>query len=192
MWLLGKRRADFKTIADFRRDNGAALRQVCRELTLLCKELDRFGGELIAIAGSKFQAVNGQQRNVGGQKLERLSEAIEAKIEAYLTHLDGQDAEETPLRTPTAEPMQQKLEPWQERQPRYQSSQQPLQQRGEKQRSLTDPDRRTMTRGDSRLVGYHVQVAVDEQPKLIVAHEVTNAVTDQDQLVPMAARTKQT
>jgi hypothetical protein len=85
--------------------------------------------------------------------------------------------------------MQQKLEPWQERQQRYQ---QPLQQSGAKQLALTAPDRRQITPGDSRLVGYHVPGAVDEQDKLIVEHEVTQAVTDPHQLVPRAERAKQT
>jgi transposase len=192
MWLLGKLRPDFKTMADFRRDNGAAIRRVCREFTLLCKELDLFGGELIAIDGSKFQAVNGQKRHFSRKKLERLIEEIDAKIDMYLKQLDSQDAEETPLRTPTAEQMQQKLEQWQERKQRYQRYQQQLQQSGEKQLSLTDPDSRKITRGASSLVGYNVQVSVDEKHKLIVEHEETNAVTDQHQLMPMAARTKQT
>lgn len=78
-------------------------RQVCREFTLLCKEFDLFGGELIAIDGGKFQAVNGKKRNFSERKLGRLIEEIDAKIEAYLQQLDSQDAEETPLRTPTAE-----------------------------------------------------------------------------------------
>lgn len=192
MWLLGKLRPDFKTIADFRRDNGAAIKQVCREFTLLCKELDLFGGELIAIDGSKLQAVNGKKRNFSGRTLGRLIEEIDARITAYLQQLDSQDAEETPLRTPTAEQMQQKLEQWRERKQRYQRYQQQLQQSGEKQISLTDPDSRKIARGDRSMVGYNVQVAVDEKYKLIVEHEVTNAVTDQHQLVPMAERAKQT
>jgi hypothetical protein len=88
--------------------------------------------------------------------------------------------------------MQQKLEPWPERKPRDQRYQQPLQQSGAKQLARTDPDSRTITRGDSRLVGDHGQVAVDEQYKLIVEHDVTPAVTDQHQLVPMAERAQQT
>jgi Transposase domain (DUF772) len=192
MWLLGQLRPDFQTIADFRRDNGAAMQQVCRELTRLCRALDRCGGALIAIDGSKFQAVNGQQRNFGGRTLVRLLEELDAKSAASLQQLDRQDAEETPLRTPTAEPMQPKQEPWQARKQRDQCYQQPLQQSGEKPISLTDPDSRQLTRGDSSLVGYHVQVAVDEQDKLIGAQEVTQAVTDQPQLVPMAERANQT
>jgi transposase len=192
MWLLGKLRPDCKTIADFRRDNGAAIRRGCRELTLLCKERDLCGGELIAIDGSKFQAVNGQKRNCSGSKLERLIEEIDAKIDVYLKQLDSQDAEATPLRTPTAEQMQQKLAQWQERKPRDQRYQQHLQQSGEKQLALTAPDSCKITRGASSLVGYNVQVSVDEQHKLSVAHAVTQAVTEQHQLMPMAARTKQT
>ena len=168
------------------------MKRVCRELTLLCQELDLCGGELIAIDGSKLQAVNGQQRNFSGSTRGRVIEAIAATIEAYLEQLDRQDAEDTPLRTPTAEQMQQQLAPWQERTPRDQRYPQHLPQRGAKQMSLTDPDRRKITRGDSRLVGYNVQVAVDEQSKLIVAPDVTQAVTAQQQLVPMAERAKQT
>jgi hypothetical protein len=192
MWLLGKLRPDVKTIADVRRDHGVALTQVCREFTLLCKELDLVGGERIAIDGSKFQAVNGQKRHFRGTKLARLSEEIDAKLAAYLQQLDRQDAEETPLRTPTAEQLQQKLAQWQERTQRYQGSQQQRQQRGAPQMSLTDPDRRKITRGASRLVGYTGPGAVDEQHQLIVEHEVTQAVTAQHQLGPMAEQAKQT
>jgi hypothetical protein len=121
-----------------------------------------------------------------------LIEAIDATIEAYLQQLDGHDTAETPLRTPTAEQMQQKLEPWPERQPRYQRDQQPLQQSGAKHISRTDPDRRKSTRGDSSLVGDHVPVAVDAQHKRSVEHDVTKAVTDPHQRVPMAERATQT
>jgi transposase len=191
LWLVGTRRPDFKTIADVRRDHGAAMKQVCRALTRLCKELDRFGGELIAMDGSTFPAINGKKRPFSGRTLVRLSEEIDAKLEAYLQQLDRQEAEETPLRTPTAAQMQQKLEPWQARQPRDQRDQQPLQQSGETPMSLTDPNRRQITRGDRSLVGDHVQVAVDEKDKLSVAHEVPPAVTEQQQLVPRAERAKQ-
>jgi transposase len=192
MWLLGKLRPDFKTIADFRKDNLEAIKQVCREFTLLCKELDLFGGELIAIDGSKFQAVNGKKRNFTSAKLKERLEEIDGKIVAYLKQLDSQDAEEAQIQTPQAEQMKQKLEQWQERKQRYQDYQQQLQKSGDKQISLTDPDSRKITRAGSSVVGYNVQVAVDEKHKLIVEHEVTNAVTDQDQLVPMAQRAQQT
>jgi transposase len=192
MWLLGKRRPDCKTIADCRRDNGAAMKQVCRALTRLCKALDRCGGERIAIDGSKVQAVNGPKSHVSWRKLARLIEAIDAKSAADLQPLDRQDAADPPLRTPTAAQMPQKREPWQERQQRSQCDPQPLPQSGATHIALTDPDSRQMTRGASRLVGDHVQGAGDEKHTLMVAHEVTQAVTEQHPLVPMAERATQT
>jgi transposase len=192
MGLLGKRRPACKPIADCRRDNGAAIKQVGRELTLLCKELALVGGERSAIDGGQFQAVNGQKRNVSGRKLGQWIEELDAKVAAYLQQLDGQDAAETPLRRPTAAQRQQQLEPWQERQPRSQCYQQQLQPRGAKQISLTAPASRQLTRGDGRMVGYTVQVAVDENSQRIVAHDVPQAVPDQQQLAAMAARAKQT
>jgi transposase len=190
MWLLRRLRPDFKTIADFRKDNGRAIQQVCREFTLVCKDLELFGGELVAIDGSKFEAVNSPSRNFSRKRLaERIAE-IDAKIEAYLKQLDCQDGEEGRIETGKPEEFQQKLRRWQERKQRYQSYQQQLEQSGEKQISLTDPDSRRMSMGHGSQVGYNVQLAVDEKHKLIVEHEVTNAVTDQDQLAPMAERAK--
>lgn len=191
MWRLGKRRPDFKTIADVRRDHGTAMKRVCREFTLLGKALALFGGEVIAMDGGKLQAVNGKKRHVSGSKRGRLIEELDAQSEASLQQLDRQDAEDTPRRTPTAAQMQQQLEPWQERKPRYQRYPQQLQQSGDRAMSRTDPDRRQITRGDSSLVGDNVHVAVDEQYTLSVEHAVTHAVTDQHQLVPIAERAQQ-
>lgn len=192
MWLIGRLRPDFKTIADFRRDNVAAIKQVCREFTLLSKQMNLFGGELVAIDGSKFQAANSKSRNFNEAKLQQLIAAIDAKIEEYLKQLDRQDAEEAAIPTPKVEEWKEKLRQWQERKQRYQSYQQQLNESGEKQISLTDPDSRKMSMGHGSQVGYNVQLAVDEKHKLIVEHEVTNAVTDQDQLAPMAERAKAT
>src|SRR5438093_6016135 len=95
MWLLGKLRPDFKTIADFRRDNLKAIKQVCREFTLLCRKLKLFGGELIAIDGSKFKAVNNRRRNFNEARLSKAIKAIEEKIDGYLGGLDLQDDAES-------------------------------------------------------------------------------------------------
>jgi len=193
MWLLRKLRPDFKTIADFRRVNRAAITQVCREFTVLCKRLDLFGGELVAIDGSKFRAVNGKGRNFNAAKLKRLLEEIESKIEVYLQHLDSQDVAETTVRTPTADELKATLQQWEERKQAYQAYAAQLQQSGDTQVSLTDPDSRKMpTAGQGSQVGYNVQIAVDEKHELIVAHEVTNAVTDQEQLATMAEGAKAT
>lgn len=191
MWLLRKLRPDFKTIADFRKTNRAALTRVCREFTLLCKRLDLFGGELVAIDGSKFRAVNGKARNFNAAKLQRLIKEIDAKIEAYLKQLDSQDAADVAVSTPTADEMNETLRRWQERKRTYEGYAASLQETGASQMSLTDPDSRKMpTAGGGSAVGYNVQIAVDEKHKLIVAHDVTNAVTDQEQLAPMAEGAK--
>ena len=187
MWLLRKLRPDFKTIADFRTLNRAALTRVCREFTVLCKRLDLFGGELVAIDGSKFRAVNGKARNFSAAKLQRLLKEIDAKIDAYLKQLDSQDAAEATVTTPPAHELREKLQRWQERKQAYEGYAVHLQETGASQVSLTDPDSRKMpTAGGGREVGYNVQIAVDEKHTLIVAHDVTNAVTDQEQLAPMA------
>lgn len=192
MWLIRKLRPDFKTIADFRKDNSGAIKRVCREFTLLCQQLDLFGGELVAIDGSKFQAVNSKGRNFSARKLKQVIEEIDAKIEAYLKQLDQRDVEEARVAVPRAAEMKEQLERWRERKQVYENCQQQLQQSGEKQISLTDPDSRKMSMGHGSQIGYNVQVAVDAKHKLIVEHEVTTAVTDQGQLTLMAERAKRT
>ena len=191
MWLLKKLAPDHKTIADFRKDNLAALQQVCREFTRLCKELELFGGELVAIDGSKFLAVNSRQRNYTPEKLRRARKEIDEKITRYLAELDKQDAQEQMLTLVTADGLQAKIARLRVRHAHYQTVQTQLEQSGQPQLSLTDPDSRSMPAGQGTVVGYNVQTAVDSKNKLIVAHEVTNAVTDQDQLAPMAAQAKQ-
>ena len=94
MWRLKKLRPDHKTIADFRKNNLKPLRQVCREFTLLCKQLDLFAGALGAIDGSKFKAVNAKERNFTSDKLTHLLQQIDQRVEGYLKDLDGQDSEE--------------------------------------------------------------------------------------------------
>ena len=192
MWLLKKLTPDHKTIADFRKDNAAALRQVCREFTGLCKALELFGGELVAIDGSKFLAVNSRQRNFSREKLKRALKDIDEKIQRYLAELDQQDAQEPDEIPVTAEDLKVKIAHLHTRQEHYQNLQHRLEASGETQLSLTDPDSRCMPAGQGTLVGYNVQTAVDSKHKLIVAHEVTNAVTDQDQLAPIAQEAKQT
>jgi transposase len=117
LWLLRKLRPDFKTIADFRKTNREAIKEVCRAFTVLCKRLDLFGGELVAIDGSKFQAVNSKGRNFSDAKLTRLLKEIDAKIDAYLKQLDRQDAVDVTVPTPTREELQEKLRRYQERKP---------------------------------------------------------------------------
>ena len=191
MWLLKKLTPDFKTIADFRKDNLAPIQKVCREFTLLCKALDLFGGELVAVDGSKFKAVNNRKRNFTAEKLKKALEHIDAKIAEYLQALDTADTE-TPTRPDlTATELHQRIAQFRERKQQYQEVQQVLVASGESQISLTDPDSRSMPVAQGVDVCYNVEVVVDKKHKLIVTHEVTTAVTDKDQLAPMAKAAKQ-
>jgi transposase len=192
MWLLRKLTPDFKTIADFRKDNGVALRRVCQEFTLLCKRLDLFGRELIAIDGSKFKAVNSKDRNFSETKLKQLLKHIHEKIERYLKELDQQDGLESSGKMPTADELREKIAQLQSRQQHYEDLQQQLEASKASQLSLTDPDSRSMKTKQGTDVCYNVQVAVDAKHKLIVVHDVTNDVTDHDQLATLAIRAKAT
>lgn len=193
MWLLGKLAPDFKTIADFRRDNGRAIREGCRQFTLLCHEMGLFGGELVAIDESKFKAVNSCQRNFTRRKLKGMIKRIDEKIDRYLEEVDANDEREPDSYKPTAEEVQEKIEVLKRRKQECEALQEQIEESGEKQISLTDPDARSMPVGKGRgtEVAYNVQVSVDAKHKLIVDHEVTNEVTDLAQLSPMAIRVKE-
>jgi transposase len=194
MWLLRKLTPDFKTIADFRRDNATALTAVCRAFTLVCRELELFGAELVAIDGSKFRAVNSKQRNVTPASLTQRIARIDARIAEYLVALDAADTAERVAhpprddspRSPGGPSLREKLEVLRTRRTAYVALQTDLEQTGERQRSLTDPESRLMKVGQGVHVCYNVQTAVDAKHKLIVAHAVTNEPTDRHQLVPMA------
>ena len=196
MWLVGKLAPDFKTIANFRRDNLAAIKAVCREFTLLCRRLELFGGELVAIDGSKFKAVNNRKRNFSQKRLERAISAIDEKINSYVESLDEGDRaddEEPIAKMPTAEELREKIASLKQRKAKYEDLSKQLTESGEKQVSLTDPDSRSMvTHFGTTDVCYNVQTVVDAKHKLIVEHEVTNNPTDHAQLSVMALKAKET
>jgi transposase/macrodomain Ter protein organizer (MatP/YcbG family) len=193
IWMLGKLTPDFKTIADFRRDNGQPIRAVYREFTQLCRGLGLYGGELVAIDGNKFKAVNSRDRNFTERKLERLNKRADKKIERYLEELDEADEQEQDSEKPTAEELQEKIEWLKRRREVYAQLQEQMDESGESQVSLTDPDARSMWLGRSRgtEVAYNVQISVDAKHKLIVDHEVTNECNDMKQLSTMAIRAKE-
>jgi len=190
MWLIRRLRPDFKTIADFRKDNKVAIRGVCGEFIFLCKHLDLFGGELIAIDGSKFRAVNSKKRNFNEEKLKRKIREIEEKVEGYLEELDENDKEERGVDCLAREGLKKKIEEIKRRKEEYKRLLEGLRESGEKQISLTDPEARAMLNNQRIEVCYNVQLAVDSKHKLILAHEVTNEVSDQNQLSRMAERVK--
>ena len=190
MWLLRRLRPDFKTIADFRRDNTQAIRRVCREFTVVCKRLDLFAGELVAIDGTKFRAANSKQRNFTGADLGRLVRRIDRRIAEYLGALDKGDEAETGLPGPGCSDLRQRIEALRSRRDEYRGLLARLEESGEPQVSLTDPDSRRMRSGMRTEVSYNVQAAVEAKHKLIVAHDVTNRVNDLHALGSMARKAK--
>jgi len=193
IWLTGKLMPDHKTIANFRRDNREAIREICRSFTRFCRELDLFGGKLVAIDGSKFKAVNNKGRNFTDRRLKRAMKDIEKKIDAYLDELDENDAMEPDEHKPSAEELKQKIQRLKERMMEYKGLKKKMEDSGESQISLTDPDSRSMplAGGPRTQVAYNVQISVDEKHKLIVDHEVTNEVTDRNLLNQMATQAKE-
>lgn len=186
MWLLRRLTPDFKTIADFRRDHPDALKRVGREFIVLCQRLDLFGGELLAIDGSKFRAVNARDRSYSAARLEKLMQAIDATLATYLQQLDAHDQREAAVPAPSAAELQERIATLQQRRGRYEAIQQHLAATGETTCSLTDPDSRPMVSGAGIEICYNVQTAVDAKHKLIVAETVTNAAADRAQLSPLA------
>jgi len=191
MWLMGKLTPDHKTIADFRKDNLAAIKNVWREFSKLCKEMKLFGGELVAVDGSKFRASNSRERNYTKQKLENLISRIDRRIEEYLAELEEGDRREAETKDPTAQELKEKIEALKNRKQTHQQRQEKLNESGETQISLTDEDSRMMKTREGSNVCYNVQMAVDSKHKLIAAFEVTNAVNDFQQLASIAKQAKQ-
>lgn len=187
MWLLRRLTPDFKTIADFRRDHPRALKPVGREFVLVCRQLGLFGGELLAIDGSKFQAVNARHRSYTPARLATLQREIEETIARYLKELERQDEAEAGTEGPSAAALREKIQQLQERRSRYDALAEQLVASGASSLSLTDPDSRPMVSGAGVEVCYNVQTAVDAKHKLIVANDVTNAAADRDHLSPMAS-----
>jgi len=194
MWLTGRLAPDFKTIADFRHDNGIGIRNACRRFVELCRELKLFSQAVVAVDGSKFKAVNARDRNFTPGKVQKRQEQIEESIKRYLDALDTADRTQAPAEFQgKAEHLQEKLRTMREQMRRMQGIEQQLKQQSDGQLSLTDPDARSMAtsgRG-SGIVGYNVQVAVDTKHHLVVAHEVTNTGSDRAQLAPMAAAARE-
>ena len=188
MWLLGRLAPDFKTIADFRKDNGEAIRLVCREFVVLCRKLNLLSDTLVAIDGSKFKAVNGRDKNYTRAKMKRRLQELEASIERYLARLATADATEPP--GDDAKTLNDKVAGLREEMQRLKKLEVRMLEAPDQQLSLTDPDARSMNARGSGIVGYNVQSAVDSRHHLIIAHEVSNVGSDRRQLSPLARQAK--
>src|SRR6476620_1195713 len=194
IWLTGHLTPDFKTIADFRKDSGAAIRRVCREFIVLCRNLRLFSEAIVAIDGSKFKAVNNRDKNFTDRKLQARMEQLEESVARYLVELDRADREPTAVNEARVPRLKEKIPHLKEQMRRLAQIGARMQATPDRQISLTDPDARSMAtsgRGTG-MVGYNVQTAVDTKHHLIVAHDVTNRGHDRQQLAPMARQAGQT
>lgn len=190
MWLTGRLTPDFKTIANFRKDNGKAICSVCRQFVVLCQQLGLFSEALVAIDGAKFKAVNNRDRNFTSAKLQRRMQEIEASINRYLVALDTADRQEPSVAQAKTERLQDKIAVLKARMQELKALEVRLNATPEKQISLTDPDARSMKTRGTGIVGYNVQTAVEAKHHLIVANEVTNDGVDRSQLSSMAKQAR--
>jgi transposase len=192
MWLTGRLTPDFKTIADFRRDHGDAIRKVCREFVLLCRRLKLFTEGIVAIDGSKFKAANNRDKNFTDRKLKARMEQLEDSIKRYLIELDRADRDAKAVLPSRVAHLQEKIVKVKQNMQALEAIGEQMKRADDGQISVTDPDARSMAtsgRGTG-IVGYNVQTAVDAKHHMIVAHEVTNVGHDRNQLATMAKLAK--
>jgi hypothetical protein len=174
MWLTGRLAPDFKTVADFRRDNGPAIRATCRQFIALCRQLDLFAEAIVAIDGSRFKAVNTRDKNFTRASIKRRMEQVEASIDRYLSALATADRHDSEIAQQKSVRLKDKLASLREQMRAFKALEVEVHAAPDQQISLTDPDARAMaTNGKGTgMVGYNVQTAVDPTHHLIVAHEV--------------------
>src|SRR6516164_6244755 len=191
MWLTGRLMPDFKTIANFRRDNGRAIREVCRQFIVLCRQLNLFTEAIVAIDGSKFKAVNNRDKNFTAAKMQRRMAQIEESIARYLAAMDTADRAEPEVAQLKKGHLREKIAALKEQMQRLKAIEAQMHAAPDQQVSLTDPDARSMKSRDGGIVGYNVQTAVEAKHHLIVAHEVITEGVDRDQLASMAERARE-
>jgi transposase len=193
MWLTGRLAPDHKTIADFRKDNGPAIRKVCAQFVALCRQLGLLAAASVAVDGSKFKAVNNRDRNFTAAKMQRRMAQIEKSVARYLGQLDSADRQEpSEARSMKVTRLTEKIAKLREEMKRLEALEARRLAAPDQQISLTDPDSRSMAtsgRG-SGVVGYNVQAAVDTEHHLIIAHEVVNVGNDRAQLASISEKAK--
>ena len=194
MWLLGRLAPDHKTIADFRKDNGAAIKKVCGQFVELCRSLGLLSKASVAIDGSKFKGVNNRDKNFTQAKVEKRRTQLEESVARYLAQLDTADRQDPSDSIELKKThLKEKLEKLKSEMQKLEAIEKQVLASPDKQISLTDPDSRSMAtsgRG-SGVVGYNVQIAVETEHHLIVHHDVTNVGSDRSQLANTAKATKE-
>ena len=193
MWLTGRLMPDFKTIADFRRDNGPAIRAACAQFVVLCRQFNLFTQAVVAIDGSKFKAVNNRDKNFTVAKVTKRIEQVEASIARYLGALDRADRQDDDVTEAKTTRLKEKIEGLRRQMRSLKEMGRQVEAAPDKQVSMTDPDARSMaTSGKGTgIVGYNVQIAVDAEHHLIVAHEVSNIGSDRAQLSSMGHKARE-
>lgn len=191
IWLINKLHPDFKTIADFRKDNKEAIKEVFKRFVLLCKGWSLYGKELITVDSSKFKAWNSKKKNFNTAKLDKKIKDIDQKIDEYLAELDENDEKEPKEREITAEEIKKRIEQLKQKQIKYEEYKKVIKESGETQLSLTDSEARSMVNNQKVEVCYSVQTTVEEKNKLILDYEVTNDTREQGHLSVMGNRAKE-
>lgn len=193
MWLMGRLAPDHKTIALFRRDNGPAIQAACRHFVVLCRQFGLLAGAVVAIDGSKFKAVNNRDRNFTVVKVARRIEQVDASIVRYLAALDRADKEASDVPEARVQRIGEKIAGLRRQMAFLRQMQTEVEASDGGQVSLTDPDARSMAtsgRGTG-IVGYNVQIAVEPEHHLVVAHDVVNEGHDRTQLVSMGGKAQE-
>ena len=178
IWLMRRLQPDFKTIADFRRDNRTAFRHVFRSFVALCRELDLYGRELLAVDGTRIKAVNNRERNYTRANLSLRLKKIDERLERYLKEMDEADAHDAGSGAVSATDLSAKIESLRKRRATLQAHKETLEHSGESQLSLTDPDALAMEPRTRVAVGYNAQIAVDTKHNLIAEQQVHSKVSD--------------
>ena len=191
MWLIRKLKPDFKTIADFRKNNKKVMKKVFKKFIVICKKLDLFGKELIAIDGSKFKAVNSKDRSFTLKQIQKELKKIEESIEKYVETLDKVDKEESKIETITVDDLNEKIKYLEKKKENYKKLEQEVKLSGKDQISLTDPDSRIMKTKNGTDICFNVQTIVDDKHRLMVDFEVTNECSDINQLTNMCLKAKE-
>ena len=193
MWLTGRLAPDFKTIADFRKDNGEAVQLVCKKFVQLCRRMELLNDDFVAVDGSKFKAVNNRDKNFTKAKMKRRLEQIDESIARYLTQIASADLQDNETSKAKTQRLTDKIDGLKKEIERLKKLDVEMHASPDEQISITDPDARSMAtsgRGTG-MVGYNVQSAVDVESHLIVAHKVTNQGHDRLQLFSISDQAKQ-
>ncbi len=191
MWLITRLAPDFKTIANFRRENGKAIRKVCAQFIELCRQMNLFTDAMVAVDGSKFKAVNSSDQNFTQAKIKRRIQEAQASIAQYLKDLEAADLRSPAQSTPHQVRLAERIELFKAQMAQLQAIEEKVQAAPDKQISMSDPDARSMQHRGGGIVGYNVQAAVDTKNHLIVAHELTNVGHDRSSLAAIANQAKE-